>query len=407
MGVITGSIALIADSFNSLSDTLMIFAVFVSLKIIMKKPNGRFPYGYYRLEDVVSLMMSIGFLVLSTWIVWRGIEYVIVGYGGSQNFEMAVFMELSAGLVSLFFAVKQQRIAKEANITSMSLSARDLQIDTLSAIFVALSIYLNKYSPIPFEAYASIVIGFLISTTAIRGLRISVTNLLDMWNKPEIINRIKRIINETGKLRAGPVRLRRTGPFIFGEAIVYAPEELRLEDIDDILEVVEKKIRSEIKAIQELVIDVEPLEESKIICAIPVNYEDGGYYVASSFESARMFVIVEIDKKTNEILNMREISNIYKKCRNPSIKISKKLVEHDVDCILIRDIDEVAFELLKAYSVDVYHVSSDNLEDAIREFIHQKTRLIKEYEYIEEIYVESTDKSLHEMGKNMENVEHR
>ncbi|MEX0568940.1 MAG: cation diffusion facilitator family transporter, partial [Candidatus Njordarchaeota archaeon] len=346
VGVITGSIALIADSFNSLSDTLMIFAVFVSLQIIMRKPNGKFPYGYYRLEDIVSLMMSIGFLGLSTYIIWNGAESIILGYEGSKNFETAVLVELFAGFASLLFSIKQQRIAKKANVTSLSLSARDLQIDTLSAIFVAFSIYLDRYVSLPFEALATILVGILISTTAIRGLRTSVTNLLDIWNKPEIIHKIKRIINDTGKFRVGFVRLRRAGPFIFGEAIVYAPEELRLEDVDDILEDVEKKIRSEIRELQELVINVEPLEESKVICAIPIAERHGGNYcLASTFGSAKKFIIVEIDKNTNKILNMKEITNMYTRYRNPSIKITKKLVECGVDCILTRNIDEAAFEL--------------------------------------------------------------
>lgn len=47
-GVLSGSVALIADSIHSFSDIFASLAVYIGLKLSQRKPDEKFPYGYYR-----------------------------------------------------------------------------------------------------------------------------------------------------------------------------------------------------------------------------------------------------------------------------------------------------------------------------------------------------------------------
>jgi cation diffusion facilitator family transporter len=57
--LITRSIALQADAIDNVTDLVMIIASLVGVIFANKKPNERFPLGYYKLENIISLVISI------------------------------------------------------------------------------------------------------------------------------------------------------------------------------------------------------------------------------------------------------------------------------------------------------------------------------------------------------------
>lgn len=58
VGFLSGSIALIADSIHSFSDIFASLAVYIGLKLSRRKPDEKFPYGYYKVETFASLIVS-------------------------------------------------------------------------------------------------------------------------------------------------------------------------------------------------------------------------------------------------------------------------------------------------------------------------------------------------------------
>ena len=56
---LSGSLALQADAFDNLTDIIMVFAAIVGIYYAKKKPNKKFPYGYYKIENIISLIISM------------------------------------------------------------------------------------------------------------------------------------------------------------------------------------------------------------------------------------------------------------------------------------------------------------------------------------------------------------
>ncbi len=386
LGLATGSVALIADAFNSLSDTLMIVAAYFSLRMCLTRPAKTFPYGYYRLEDIIALLMAIGFFGLSAYIIWYGIQHVIEGFKGSENFLVAFSTAITAGILSLYFSKELTKAAKEAGVVSLGLSARDQKYDAIAAFSVAVSIILNNYYPVPFEAYASIGLGIFIAITAFKGGKIATLNLLDAWIQPDLINKIREIISSYGILKPGRIRLRRTGPILFGDAIIYAPEEMRLEDLDDMISEIEDRIYKAIPELQDIIIEIEPLEEPILICAIPIiDTKNQKPSIADRFESAEGYALLVLDTKSARSEVRVIIPNHYANKRNAEVKICKLLIKEGIDLVIVRNIGEIAFELLRAYSVDVYFTNKYSIDDAVKEFFEKRMEMIADYSAIEKI----------------------
>ncbi len=64
-GIITGSIALIADSWHTLSDSLSSIGVMVAVKLSSKKPDADHPFGHGRWEQIAALFIAFLLAVIA------------------------------------------------------------------------------------------------------------------------------------------------------------------------------------------------------------------------------------------------------------------------------------------------------------------------------------------------------
>ncbi|HHF99027.1 MAG TPA: cation diffusion facilitator family transporter, partial [Candidatus Aerophobetes bacterium] len=58
LGILSGSLALIADSIHSLSDVIGSAAMLIGLRISKRKSKS-FPYGLYKVENLIAFISSL------------------------------------------------------------------------------------------------------------------------------------------------------------------------------------------------------------------------------------------------------------------------------------------------------------------------------------------------------------
>jgi len=63
VGWYSGSVSLLAQAVDSLTDLFSLVAVFAGMRLSRRPPSERFPYGYYRAETLVSLAISVVILL--------------------------------------------------------------------------------------------------------------------------------------------------------------------------------------------------------------------------------------------------------------------------------------------------------------------------------------------------------
>ena len=59
IGLVTGSIAMVIDALNNLSDVLSAVITIVGTKLANKKPDKEHPYGHGRIEYLASIIIAI------------------------------------------------------------------------------------------------------------------------------------------------------------------------------------------------------------------------------------------------------------------------------------------------------------------------------------------------------------
>ncbi len=80
-GIVSGSLALVADAVHNLSDALSLLIAFVARKISRQPANGKMTFGYGRAEIVAALVNYTTLIVIGVYLVYEAVFRFITPVG--------------------------------------------------------------------------------------------------------------------------------------------------------------------------------------------------------------------------------------------------------------------------------------------------------------------------------------
>ena len=260
IGLLSGSLVLVSDAIHSASDFLSIVTSWFGLKIAQRKPDEKFPYGYYKAEN-------LGTLIISFLIIYASWEMLSKGYGRFFSFSsikiplLALGISLFDALILFFFGNYEIKVGKKVGARSLVAMGEEnrTHIFSSTAIFVGT---LSAYLKIPYiEGIVTIAISFLILKIGFKALKDSVFSLMDVSPGEKIRKKVIKIAEEiSGIEEIFDLRLRRTGPFVFGEAKVGVRKSVGVKRGHQLADKVEKEVIKKVPQIESFVVHVEPFK---------------------------------------------------------------------------------------------------------------------------------------------------
>jgi len=367
VGYLTNSFLLISDAIHSASDLLVIFTASIGIKIASKTPDERFPYGYYKAENLATLFIS--FLI-----IFAGYEVAIEGYKKLYYLPslrlpyLALFTTLISIIISYWIAIHLCRIGRENRMQSLIAVGHERKIDALSSVFVFIGIILDYFNFRYVEGIFSIGIAILIFKIGIESLKDSIYALMDYAPK-EAKGRIVHLLKEQKDIEGfNEIKLRRSGPFLFGEAKVFVKKGLDISKAHEIADRIEKEVKDRLRDIDSFVIHVEPHKAKIVRVAIPI---DNGK-ISEHFGRAQKFLLLTVDRENKRIVKKDEIKNPYFKKRiRAGLACAKLLVNKGIDVLITKEIGEIAYHMLSDEGIEIYSAKGD-LDETIKDFIEEK-----------------------------------
>jgi len=257
--LISGSISLLADGIDSISDAVVSFFVWAGLRISRRKPTRRFQFGYYKVESFTALITAIVLVGVSGYIFLRS-------YRAFQSPVplrlplLALVVLLAAGLGSLYRALQMRKIANKYNITSLKLDARNSIKDASSSFVAFASVLVASFGIHLADAIGGMLVAVYILTVAYVALRESSLVLLDEFHEPELSHEIERLIRSHADVRGiRDLRLRRAGPFIVGALEVEVEGNMTLNEAHEVATELEASVKTRIRGLRRLVVTPVPV----------------------------------------------------------------------------------------------------------------------------------------------------
>jgi cation diffusion facilitator family transporter len=255
--VLTGSVALLADTIHNFSDALTAVPLWIAFVLVRRPPTKRFTYGLGRVEDIAGLFIVLMIAVSALVAGYESIHRLIDPREISN-----VWVVLAAGIIG--FAgnevVAVYRIRVGQAIGSSALVADGLHARTDG--FTSLAVALGAIGVLAGYPLADPIVGLLITVAILAVLKGAATEvfrrLLD-GVEPELVDQAKRsLVGTPGVLGVGSIQLRWIGHQLHAETSIEVDPSLGLGDAHDIAHLAHDQLRSDVPKLTDATVHVSP-----------------------------------------------------------------------------------------------------------------------------------------------------
>ena len=371
-GTLSGSIALVADAVHSLTDVISSFGVVIGLKISDRKPTETFPYGFYRVENIVSLFLALAIIYAGYEIVLTSVEKFTV-MNALTNVPYAITAALVSLLFTLLLSSYKLKVGREENYPSVMADVEHTRADTYASAAVLVGILGNYMGFYSLDPASGILVSIFIFRAGYGILKDSIKVLLDASIDYESLNRIREITSETPGVGAiQSLAARSSGKFIFIE-LELGTKLKDLERAHQLSGKIETRIKSEIQNVDRVLIHIEPEERGIIRYAVPCTENNGLLSkVSGHFGEAEYFCIFDMRIDNNDFIDMRFLKNPFATLeKRKGLKAAELLVANNIDKLITKEsiVQKSPFYVLDDAYVGSEETDLDTIGAVIEEII--------------------------------------
>ena len=192
-GFLSGSIAIMADAFNNLSDAGSSFISLIGFVFSGKKPDLDHPFGHGRIEYLAGLGVSFLILLMGVELAKNSVQKIL--HPVSVQISTLSIAVLSASiLVKLYMAYYNHAIGKKIRSATMAATATDSLSDAAATTVVLLAMLFLAVTGINIDGYCGILVAVFILAAGIGAAKETVSPLLGQAPGPEFVKEIKELV---------------------------------------------------------------------------------------------------------------------------------------------------------------------------------------------------------------------
>lgn len=193
VGSLFGSIAIVSDALNSLTDAASQIISLISFRISARPADREHPFGHARIEYIASLLVSILILYIGADLLRESVAKIFSPAPPEASPLAAIVLSLSIG-GKLWFALFNRALDRRIDSAVMRATAADSLSDTLSTGAVLLVTLLSLIFPQligwNLDAYVGAVVSILIIISGIRILNESKNAILGEAPSEDVLHAI-------------------------------------------------------------------------------------------------------------------------------------------------------------------------------------------------------------------------
>ncbi len=327
IGFLAGSVSIIADALNNLSDAASNVISLLGFKLASKPADPEHPYGHGRYEYLSGLAVAVIIVVIGVELIQSSVDKVLNPTPTEFNLVVAIILILSI-LVKLWMAVFNRTVGKRISSTTLEATAVDSRNDVIATGVVLICAIISSQTGIDLDGWVGIAVGVFIVYSGIQLMRETISPLLGKAAEPEVVAHIqKKIMSYPGVLGTHDLMVHDYGP---GRQFASAHVEMAAE--------------------------ADPMESHDLIDNIEQDFKnDEGLIVTLHYDP-----IVTDDP---EVKNLRNQINELVKSIDPQLSI------HDLRTVPGPTHANVIFDCVKPAD---FALSDDELKERISELVVKK-----------------------------------
>lgn len=194
-GMVTGSIAITADAWHTLSDSISSVVVIFSVKMSSRKPSRQHPFGYGRWEQIAA--MFIGFLL--AWIAFTFFRDSLAMFRNRIATEFGT-LAIVVTVISLIgkeaMAQYSFYIGRRTGNVAVKADGWHHRSDALSSLIILAGIFLAGHFWW-IDSVLGIIVSLMLFYAVYEVFKEAINKLLGEKPRPELIQSIKLLIEQS------------------------------------------------------------------------------------------------------------------------------------------------------------------------------------------------------------------
>lgn len=260
LGLISGSLAVVADGIDSSSDIATSVITLFTAKLLSRPPNVRYPYGYEKADTIASKALS--FIIL-----FAGIQLAISTIGRlfhpqvTEPPEMlAIYVTIVSIIGKLALSLYLFRTGKTASSSMLLANARNMQNDVIISVAVLIGLIFTFILNMPvLDSVTALLVSIWIIKVGLQIFLESNTELMDGMKDPVLYCELFRVVKLVeGAKNPHRVRLRKIGNLTMISMDVEVDPEITITAAHEIARKVENIIKESLPNVYDIVVHIEP-----------------------------------------------------------------------------------------------------------------------------------------------------
>lgn len=193
LGILAGSVAIIADAFNNISDAGSSIIALIGFRLANKPVDKEHPLGHGRLEYVTGFIVDMLIILVGFELLTSSIDKIMNPTLPNVG-NVTLYILGAAILVKLWLFFFYNKIGKTISSSSIKASGFDSLCDCIATALVLVSAIVARTWEIGIDGYAGVLVAAFILFTGIKAAKETIDLLLGSPPSKEFIEEIYEFV---------------------------------------------------------------------------------------------------------------------------------------------------------------------------------------------------------------------
>ena len=341
IGTLSGSIAIVLDAVNNISDAASSLITIIGTKLAGKAPDRKHPFGYGRIEYLSAMIIAVIVLYAGITSLTESVKKIITPEIPDYS-TVSLIIVAAAVVVKVILGRYVKSVGLKVNSDSLVNSGQDATLDSVISASTLAAAVIFIASGVSLEAYLGAIISVIIIKSGIDMLRETLSKILGERADKELAEKIKSTVLSFPDVRgAYDLVLNNYGPDAYNGSIhIEVPDTYTASELDELIRTITVKVYGECNVILTAIgvysfntRDDESARIEQDIREIVLAHEYAlqmhGFYFNDNKKTIRFDVVVSFDAADRQAV-YRDISE----------KVAKKYPEYELQIVLDTDFSE-------------------------------------------------------------------
>ncbi|MBP3685048.1 MAG: cation transporter [Oscillospiraceae bacterium] len=195
VGVLSGSVSIMADALNNLSDASGSVVTLIGFRLADKPADVHHPYGHARAEYLSGLAVAVLILCIGFELVKSSVEKIFFP-SPVQVSPVLVGVLLACIAVKFWMFLFNRKLGQRIGSTALLATAEDSRNDCVATSAVLVSALVERFTGLPVDGWMGLLVAAFILHSGFSMAKQTISPLLgegaDSTAREEILDRIRR-----------------------------------------------------------------------------------------------------------------------------------------------------------------------------------------------------------------------